>query len=267
MTIGAAVTTRNRPDCLEVHLEQMLAYEPRGVSFDYVVVDDASDNVLAGQNRRLCEAAGCRYILQEDRRGVARSKNHCLRQLSACDYLFLFDDDAFPDAEGWWEPFVGATEETGCQHSMYMNQAHSLIASPTPYDEYSWGMGVCLFASRLLIDTIGGFDARFGLYGYEHFSFTERAEAAGMTAGYGKYLSPQAAEGKVFSLDYDFYAQGRQPSVRNVDFPFRASVVGQVRQGLTCEGRAFFDSGRATLFVPFGEQDEMDIVGEQCTAG
>jgi GT2 family glycosyltransferase len=266
MKIGTAVTTRNRPECLELHLEQMLAYEPEGVGFRHVVVDDASDPGHAARNRELAGSFGFEYVVNPERRGVARTKNVCLRELDECDHLFLFDDDAFPDAQDWWQPFVAGVR-VGCRHSMYMNQTHSLVACRGPFDEYSWGMGVCLFISRCALDVIGGFDPRFGTYGYEHFSFTERAAAAGLTGGYGKYISPRDAEGRIFSLDYDYYAQGREPSLRPVSFPFRASVVGETRQSLTTYGKVFFDSDRATLFVPYGEQDELDILGEACTEG
>lgn len=265
MKIGAAVTTRNRPECLELHLEHMLAYEPAGVDFSYVVVDDASDDWAAARNRELCSQFGFAIERSEARRGVARSKNACLRKLRGCDFMFLFDDDAFPDGEDWWLPFVEASLATGCGHSMYMNQTHSLIAVNEPYNEYSWGMGVCLFLDEELLQTIGGFDPRFGFYGYEHFSLTERAHAAGLTRGFGKYISPQAAEGKIFSLDYDYYARGLQPSIRRVDFPFRASVCGQTRHDMTNDGKAFFESDKATLYVPFGEQDELDIMEASCT--
>lgn len=162
--IGIGVTTRNRPDVLARALEAWEKYLPDGAEF--VLVDDASDEPVEGATYRF-----------EQNAGVARAKNKVLELLTERDveHLFLFDDDTFPIADRWWEPYVASPEP----HLMFAwgdvhYRTDELVG-------YQWPKGCALYVERRVLDRVGGMDPVFGLWGCEHMSWSDRIHNAGLT--------------------------------------------------------------------------------------
>ena len=148
MKIGIGVTTYKRPKCLEKWKEQINKT---------TLIDNATI-----------------YIAEDtdaNRKGVAYRKNECLRALTECDYVFLFDDDCYPIKQGWIEYFV----QSGYEHLIYCNpNSHKLRNKIGDLLIYKDCGGVFMFMQKSAIDRVGGFNEIFGIYGFEHAEYSER---------------------------------------------------------------------------------------------
>lgn len=90
--IGIGVTTYNRPDLALFCLANIKRFTTEPYKL-YIAVD--SDN---------------------DRQGVAKRKNECLKALEDCDYIVLFDDDCYPIKEGWEKALIDKSKKTNSHH-------------------------------------------------------------------------------------------------------------------------------------------------------
>ena len=182
MKIGIGVTSYNRPKHLDLWVEQILPITPENVKVHIEVDKDT------------------------DRRGVAYRKNECLKALKGCDYIFLFDDDCFPIAEGWIDFFINAHKETGQHHFLYLKETSTIkkINEHNGIAKFNNCGGTMLFLTKKVIKEVGGFCKDYGIYGYEHAGYSRRIHAAGLTP-MGEYLSPLGAEDFIYAMDYDNY--------------------------------------------------------------
>lgn len=184
--IGIGITTRDRTSVLEYTLRQFDKYTPAEIKI--VIIDDNSKE--GEENRKVAEAYG-EYYYNEVRLGVAKSKNECIKKLDT-DHIFLFDDDCFPVRDEWWKPWLVG------EHHMVFSPGKGVRKLKEQSKEVEGGLGCCLYFSRECLDTVGGFDPDFGMWGYEHAEITNRIFCAGLTSY--TYLAP--LEANVFSFDY-----------------------------------------------------------------
>ena len=169
-TIGVGITTRNRPDILEFCCAKFLDCSPE---LKILVVDDNSDD--PDLNRKWAETVGD-YFYSEKRLGVANAKNQCIKMLDV-DHLFLFDDDCFPVKKNWYKPWV----EAGLNHMIFAcRETVSVKKRIGNLTFWNGHHGCMLYFSRKTIETIGGFEPGFGLYGFEHSELTWRIKRAGL---------------------------------------------------------------------------------------
>lgn len=173
--IGIGITTRNRNDTLTEALTQHRLFRPPGSVL--IIVDDASAKPVDGADYRFDHQAG-----------VASAKNKCLELLimAGCDHLFLFDDDCWPTADGWWQPYVDSPEP----HLMYvfedlkkppkLKDIHR-IGGDAGHVAWSGPRGCMLYAHRSAVDAVGGMDTIFNPWGYEHGDWSNRIHHAGLT--------------------------------------------------------------------------------------
>lgn len=156
MTIGIGITTTpNRKAVLAEALEYWRNFTPQGV-VAYVNVDEKME-------------------------GVAKAKNACLNQLQHCDHIFLFDDDCYPIADGWWQPYI----DSGIYHLMYQFNLPGKPLKELYRDDkivaYDKTRGAMLYVTKEVLKTVGGFDTRYGIAGFEHPDYTTRIHNAGLT--------------------------------------------------------------------------------------
>jgi len=147
MNIGIGVTSYNRPECLKECLEKINKH----TFMDNVTLYVATDT-------------------DEDRQGVAKRKNECLRALKDCDYVFLFDDDCFPINDGWIENFINS----GYEHLMYLNPLHVLMSSNDTCDFYHDCGGVFMYMRKSAVERVGAFNEKFEKYSFEHADYSIR---------------------------------------------------------------------------------------------
>lgn len=188
MKIGIGVTTYNRPG----HLKMWHSQNQKYILSDKCVFYKADDS--------------------EDRKGIAYRKNECLRALKDCDYVFLFDDDCFPIKNGWAEFFIEASKASGQQHFQYLKKTPMIkcIHVENTIDDvkitsikcYNNSAGCMMFFTKECIEKVGAYDERFGIYGFEHCQYSDRAHKAGLTP-LGAYTCPAGAGEYIYSMDLD----------------------------------------------------------------
>lgn len=188
--IGIGITTRNRPLQLARTINQIVRLSPYDVKI--VVVDDASDMHIVSDFRF------------EERVGIAAAKNKCLELLDDCEHIFLFDDDAYPIAYGWWLPYVESPEP----HLMYqfldlaterkLNDVTELYRD-AEHVALSGPRGVMLYVERSVLDVVGGMDPIYGSFGYEHGDWSNRIHHEGLTSW--RYADVVGSEKLIYSLD------------------------------------------------------------------
>lgn len=175
---AVAITTYNRPDVLEFTLSQFDKF-----GGDIIVIDDHSKG-------------GCskRCIRNDERLGIAKSKNKCIKLLKDYDKIFLFDDDCFPIKDKWWEIYQG---EHHYVHASYPT------AHIRKYDgRNAWwtgAMGCAMMIDQTVLKTVGGMDNQFGLYGYEHVEYTMRIYRNGLIPY--PWLTPKNVEDYIWAMD------------------------------------------------------------------
>lgn len=142
--VGIGVTSYNRPECLKECLENIYKYTDHTPLTVYVAKDT-----------------------DEDRQGIAKRKNECLRALKDCDYIVLLDDDCHPIKEGWIDFCINEGQE----HLLFMNdKLHRKVNNVMYYD----CGGVFMFMTKSVVERVGAFNENFGIYGFEHAEYTNR---------------------------------------------------------------------------------------------
>ena len=185
--IGIGCITYNRPQHLKHWQEQIKKYSEDGYLIH--IADDS-----------------------KERKGVAQRTNECLRNLSNCDYIFIFNDDCFPIQKGWENYFINSSIECEQQHFQMLIESNlnKLIAIASDLDKkdftavnvYENTNGCMMFMTKKCIESIGGYNVDFGLYGFEHADYSNRIHKAGLTP-LGKYTCPTKANKFIFALDLE----------------------------------------------------------------
>jgi hypothetical protein len=192
MVIGVGVSTYNRPKTLKLWLKQFLKHTQNLP--DHIEVAYHIQNFYPNKHS-----------------GIAAVKNECLRELlkEKCDYYFLFDDDCFPINDLWYAPFIEAHLRTGQHHFLWLKDdsaiyppsvGRKLLKEENGVTVFRNAQGCCMFMTRNVIDEVGGYDEKFGLYGSEHENYSLRAFKMGYNT-FGPYLSTPGIEEYIHSLD------------------------------------------------------------------
>lgn len=194
--IGIGITTRNRPEVFNHTFAEVRRLTPGA---KIVVVDDASTEKLNYE-----DATIFRF---DENVGIARAKNACLEALHAdptIQHFFLFDDDAYPLVENWWEPYVQSPEP----HLMrifpdLLNEPKlkdiKVIYEGDGHVAYTGPRGVMLYVERSVLDIVGGMDTAYGKWGYEHGDWSNRIHNAGLTTW--RFADVIGGEKLVYSMD------------------------------------------------------------------
>ena len=242
MKYGIGITTRNRPECLEVCLRHFAKF---GYGDKIVVIDDNSE--MWQVNKIVAESFGINVIYKYSnlRLGVSKAKNACLWELRDCEHVFLFDDDAWPQCENWAETWVKINEANDVGHSMFnvtsdaeleLNPAFRAVVRPieeigtdgTKMVAFSNCFGVMLYFNRKCLDTLGGYlNDTPHPYGYEHAQISMRANMAGFTQGH-QYLTPAIASKLIYSIDITYCMLKITP-------PLDARWIGNFHSSVTLE--------------------------------
>ena len=162
MKIGVGIATYKRPEALEKCLEAVVTYnKPR---FDLFVAIDGDPHV-----------------------GIARNKNRIISRFKDHDYIIILEDDSYPKRPDWIQAHLEAHEASGFHHFSYPSDGNiGHIYSRSFFGTkvvlvHQHCSGMFQFFTRKVIETCGGFDTRFGLYGWEHMEYSNRIAQAGLT--------------------------------------------------------------------------------------
>ena len=122
---------------------------------------------------------GDKYM-RDGRFGVAVNKNTGIELLmdAGVEHLFLSDDDTWPHTHYAIKEHI-APEMPG--HSMVCWGKHRLGMKGKYTASWGWPRGVMLYASRSVVEKVGGMDERFGPGGHEHVEWSRRIHQHGFT--------------------------------------------------------------------------------------
>lgn len=176
--IGIAISTHNRAGVLSQALVHQLRYLPAGALV--VVVDDGSKPPAVVPDR-------LKLIRHDKSLGIVASKNASLTALmdAGCEHLFLWDDDTWPIADGWWLPYIESPEPHLAYQFLDLAGARKLHDIAELYRDdkhvaYTGQRGVMLYYHRSAIELVGGFDPIYGRGMYEHSDLALRIHNAGL---------------------------------------------------------------------------------------
>ncbi|ENF6040745.1 glycosyltransferase family 2 protein [Citrobacter amalonaticus] len=195
--IGIAISTHNRADVLSRALTQHMKFLPAGALV--VVVDDGSKPAAV-------VPAGVQLVRQETSLGIVASKNASLTALmdAGCEHLFLWDDDAWPIADGWHLPYIESPEPHLAYQFLDLAGPRKLndlavLYSDDKHVAYTGQRGVMLYYRRSAIERVGGFDWIYGRGMYEHSDLALRIHNAGLTTW--AYADVIGSDKLIHSLD------------------------------------------------------------------
>jgi glycosyltransferase involved in cell wall biosynthesis len=229
--LGVGITTRNRSKVLDWALTHFLNF-PSSSDVKIVVVDDNSDADHKIANELSIKKTPFVYIYNDNRRGISGSKNVCLSFLTECDNVFLFDDDCYPKLPNWDVPFIKLKDSFG-HLSLIRQLGDAKMEKKSGYNVFQLSQGMCLFFTRKCLDSIKGYDEKFGYYGYEHSDISNRAKIAGFCGDENTaYICPSEAENYLYSLDIDYGFFRALTTLGKFDFKFCASIENNEKKEL-----------------------------------
>lgn len=195
--IGIAISTHQRPEVLARAISQHLKHLPPGALV--VVVDDGSSPAAAVPD-------GIQLLRREESRGIVATKNASLEALisAGCEHLFLWDDDAWPIADGWHHPYIASPEPHLAYQFLDLAgprklQDLAVLHADDEHVAYTGQRGVMLYYHRSAIEQVGGFDPVYGRGMYEHSDLALRIHNAGLTTW--AYADVVGSASLIHSLD------------------------------------------------------------------
>lgn len=250
-SFGVAVTTLNRRRLADHTLDAYRRHTPDDIPI--LVVDDGSNIPVANADHR-----------NPTPRGVAAAKNQCIRLLmqTGVDRLLLSDDDVYPTADNWWEPFVDSPhphlifqprEQRRCRRHGDTWHVYDTVKgrfacprcipvvaplwSDDQYFAVEWGAGVLMSVTRDVVNRVGGLRPEFGRWSAETWEWSHRI--ANITGQTYPFLSPLHADLHAV----DAYSTGH-----------RSAVSPRVRdEHRDRNWRLFQQHKDSTDFVPYTE--------------
>lgn len=135
-------------------------------------------------------------------RGVAYSKNMCLYHLRHNSYIFLFDDDCFPQMANWEEYLIDCFDYTGEHHFLFLNKSHQPLdinnhVGITTYKECG---GVFMAMTGKALNEVGYMDSEYKGWGFEHAGWSNRVYRHGLNSA--PYLMPDKLNDYLYAWDY-----------------------------------------------------------------
>ncbi|HIE0939530.1 TPA: glycosyltransferase family 2 protein [Serratia marcescens] len=241
--IGIAISTHQRPEVLAMAISQHLKHLPPGAMV--VVVDDGSKPAAAVPD-------GIQLFRHEESRGIVATKNASLEALinAGCEHLFLWDDDAWPIADGWHLPYMASPEPHLAYQFLDLAGPRKLkdmavLYSDNDHIAYTGQRGVMLYYHRSAIEKVGGFDPVYGRGMYEHPDLALRIHNAGLTSW--AFADVAGSADLIHSMDE------HEEGVRSIPRPEREALAKT--NAVIYSARR--DSG-FTAYVPF--RTEHDVV-------
>jgi len=194
MEIGLGIITYNRKDCLIQCINSIRQTDAFLLS-KIIVADDASTDGTAEwleQQKDIISVLGRKNV------GIARNSNRALSLLRNVDYGFLINDDVKFNKPGWVRKYVNAMIKSPYHHFGFMGGqlGINLVKVETrrgvKISFHNQMMGSFLTFTKKVLERVGGFNAHYGKYGFEHSEWTERISLAGL--GYPCDLNNQTPE-------------------------------------------------------------------------
>lgn len=222
--IGVGITTRNRPHVLEWSLRHFDTYHSKNES-KFIIVDDNSTSDNAELNKNICKKYNIEYVFNDDRLGVAKTKNISANNLQT-KFLFLFDDDTYPRRSGWDQHFILTYKKTNIEHFCYIREVDHIkrIYKNDDIEIFKDCLGSCCFFTKNCFDKLNGFDEEYGIFGFEHADISQRAFLNGFCGKLAGYYSPKNTQKFIYGLDTDYKTLKELTELGDVPFEFKSST-------------------------------------------
>jgi GT2 family glycosyltransferase len=187
MKIGIGVCSYNRPQMATQVCQEILNTIDRS-KYEVKTICSVDDTNISGYEW-IKDNFG---LIYGPNGGIPVNKNRIIKHLSDCDYIFLSEDDITYKKMGWIDAYIKAMRVTNIQHFNYIvSDYRKYIQKILQYPEGvqlgitgAYVNGVLMVMSKKCIDTVGGFDLRYKMYGYEHADYTRRCAFAKMYPNY-----------------------------------------------------------------------------------
>lgn len=176
--------------------------------FTVIVSDDLStDGTVSWVKEEAISKCLVNYVIEANARGgVARNSNRILELFLELegDRLYLLNDDIKLESPDVFKVYENAIEKTGYEFFAYTDD-HSVYPGSIIHKngialkKRAQGDGVCLVMTRRVVETLGGFDVKYGLLGQEHNDYALRAQLAGFCDG---VLDVVEAQRKIYCRQY-----------------------------------------------------------------
>lgn len=218
--IAICITTRNRPDAFRKTESEIYMHLPTDATV--FVVDDASAPRYSYGS----------YFTFTERAGIPRAKNKCLELAmeSGAEHIFLLDDDCHPISRDWHLPYINSPYPHLCRTFL------PAFRTENGHSFHNLGNGCAMYIHRSVIETIGGFDTRFGIGKYEHVQFSHRAHAAGLIPH--PFIDVEGSDKLIYCMDE------RQEVQRTLTPEEDAQLRNEGRQH-------YYDTRNSTEFIPY----------------
>jgi len=228
--IGIAISVHNRHETAQITINNIKKYLPKDALL--VIVDDASDVPFPNADFRF-----------EKQAGIAKTKNMCLSLLDDCEHIFLFDDDCWGKVKGWEKPYI----ESKYPHLMYIfsefsngrpngNRKSHEIEDAVIFEN---PCGCAIYLHHSCLDTVGGMDEGYGIWGMDHVDLSIRIHNAGLTPY--KFMDVKGSDDLFFSYDKE------QTIERSVPASVRAKHIPVNQRKLNA-------LGKSAHFIPYKQQ-------------
>lgn len=251
--IGIAISTHNRHDVISRALDHQLKFLPAGALV--VVIDDGSAKPVTAPE-------GVRVIRHDVSRGIVAAKNASLEALiyAGCEHIFLWDDDAWPIADGWERPYIESPEP----HLAYQFQDFAtgqklndiaVLYRDDRHVAYTGQRGVMLYYHRSAIERVGGFDPIYQRGMYEHSDLALRIHNAGLTSW--AFADVVESDKLIYSLDEHQAVERSVPKPDREAQVKRNVTIHNERRESSYAGYAEYRSERNVVFTTLltGQKD------------
>lgn len=217
--IGVGVTTYNRPQLALLCVDNIKKHTTEPYEL-YIAVDS-----------------------DEDRQGVAKRKNECLKALSHCDYIFLFDDDCYPIKEGWEKMIIDCSKKTNSHHFCYNKEPFYQLKgfqykNGIELETYENCGGVMMFYTCKVLKQVGAFYEGYDTYGFEHIGHSIRIFRSGLSADL--FCCPSNLKNFIYAHDYD----------EKDFFEKQSSIDTKIKNTLTLKNKQICNEEDNKIFIP-----------------
>lgn len=185
---------------------------------------------------------GCKVVFVNNAPSVAEGKNDCLRQLSDCDHIFMFDDDTFPINAGWERWFIDHAKHSGNNHFSYLHDCYNIrrIGQSEKIGIYNNSAGCMMYLNKTVLEKVGAFDTKYKKYGFEHVNYSERIYRAGLTQH--RNICPMFADEYIYALDMDAWL--------DIGFVHYSTLSAKDMEQAVKENMKTFETDTFEIYIP-----------------
>jgi GT2 family glycosyltransferase len=186
--IGVGILSYNRGHCLKRLIDSIIKTTDLRQTTIFISDDASDDPTTIRYLEEISQNSNLTILRNNIRLGVAGNSNRLLRCLSRFAYGLLLNDDIEIISQGWEHLYPEIMNKTGFHHLIYRqpgiyradegeavskNNVSLLKVIEKPH-------GAVLAFTNKMLETVGGFDESYGLYGMEHIDWSQRAWELGL---------------------------------------------------------------------------------------